>query len=136
MNKILIFRQIQILVLYTIPVLFISSCDQVRPYRVDSISTFPVLSSDELQHYVVKITHNNQNCVILWKGKSGIEIVLDQNNLLKTIDSKVIKYNQFGVINYLRNDCKIEAELDENISYSEKIRDYNEIKFLSKMSAL
>ena len=136
MNKILIFRQIQILVLYTIPVLFISSCDQVRPYRVDSISTFPVLSSDELQVYVVKITHNNQNCVILWKGKSGIEIVLDQNNLLKTIDSKVMKYDQIGVINYLRNDCKIEAELDENISYSEKIRDYNEIKFLSKMSAL
>lgn len=109
------------------------SCNKNDGIGVRSTGTMPIKSESDLQVYYIKFTYLGDNCILLWKGRPGIEITTDQNNNLKSVSHKDIKFTSIGAVNLLSNDSKIEPLIDDNAPYSEEIQKYNINIVIDKM---
>lgn len=117
-----------------LPILIgISSCETHSEVRVNSVGSAPIESQPHIQLHYIKFQKDGLDHIILWRGKPKQETVINQNNYLKSINGKKVKFSNITrQVNVLKNDYTIGDIEIPDLHYHADINAYKSESIISK----
>lgn len=103
----------------------IGSCQEYSGIRVDSIGSAPIDNQPHIQLHYVKFKQDGLDHILLWRGNPKQETIISQNNYLKTINGRKVRFLKTRKqVHVLKNDYSIEGIKLTNLPYESDINFY------------